>query len=93
VNKEEKSERASVTSETEDRDGALLGVALEARAASDARVAPTPYVVAATCQWLGASRAFLETPDALTIERGGYDACIRKRVRRLCIDIERRHER
>ena len=66
----EKSERASVTSETEDRDGALLGVALEARAASDARVAPTPYVVAATCQWLGASRAFLETPDALTIERG-----------------------
>lgn len=65
----EKGERA-VTSETEDRDGALLGVALEARAASDARVAPTPYVVAATCQWLGASRAFLETPDALTIERG-----------------------
>ena len=65
----EKSERA-ITSETEDRDGALLGVALEARAASDARVAPTPYVVAATCQWLGASRAFLETPDALTIERG-----------------------
>ena len=64
----EKSERA-ITSET-DRDGALLGVALEARAASDARVAPTPYVVAATCQWLGASRAFLETPDALTIERG-----------------------
>ena len=69
----EKGERA-VTSETEDRDGALLGVALEARAASDARVAPTPYVVAATCQWLGASRAFLETPDALTIERGDTKA-------------------
>ena len=62
----EKSERA-VSSET-DRDGALLGVALEARAASDARVAPTPYVVMATCQWLGASRAFLETPDALSID-------------------------
>lgn len=62
----EKSKRA-VSSETDDRDGALLGVALEARAASDARVAPTPYVVMATCQWLGASRAFLETPDALSI--------------------------
>ena len=44
---------------------ALLGVCLEARAARDARAAPAPYAVLSLCQWLCASRAFLETPGAL----------------------------
>ena len=49
---------------------ALLGVCVEARAAWDARAAPAPYAVMSICQWLCASRAFLETPRALEEPRG-----------------------
>lgn len=43
--------------------GALLGISLERRAAWDAEVAPAPRLITATCQWLCADKAFLESRD------------------------------
>ena len=43
--------------------GALLGISLERRAAWDAETAPAPRLITATCQWLCADKAFLESRD------------------------------
>jgi hypothetical protein len=43
--------------------GALLGIALERRAAWDAALAPVPCLITATCQFICADKAFLESRD------------------------------
>ena len=45
--------------------GALLGIGLERRAAWDAALAPVPCLITATCQFICADKAFLESRDFL----------------------------
>ena len=45
--------------------GALLGIALERRAAWDAKIAPVPCLITATCQFICADKTFLESRDFL----------------------------
>jgi hypothetical protein len=45
--------------------GALLGIALERRAAWDAKIAPVPCLITATCQFICADKTFLESLDFL----------------------------